>query len=145
MRFARQIGRYARGCSGFTLAETMIASGISIVLFFVLFSGISFTRQLTANSRYHNEAESLAMDQALMMFNMSYTNLILQPSMTTTAVPTNSTLYPLGGTMRTGVLVYSNYCQVQVRVDWIFFKWGVTNNPSESLWINRFPLLRGGL
>ena len=134
----------ARRC-GMTLAEAMVASVISVIMFFTLFNGIVFVRQLVANARYHNEAESLAMDQALMMFNSSYTNLTSLAGVTTTTVPTNSMLFPLGGTMRTGVLVYTNYCQVQVRVDWRFLKWGATNYLSESLWINRFQTLRGGL
>ena len=145
-----RVDRHAGNCalnsrSGVTLAETMIASALSMVLFLILFGGIAFSRQLVANARYHNEAEALAMDQALVIFNAAYTNLTGQAGVTTTTVPTNSMLFPIGGTMRTGVLVYTNYCQVQVRVDWKFMKWGVTNNPSESLWINRFNTLRGGL
>ena len=132
-------------CRGFTLPEAMIASVISVVLFFILFGGIAFSRQMVASARYHSEAEALAMDQTLMMCNLTYSNLTSQIGVTTSNVPTNSLLFPLGGTLRTGVLNYTNYCQVQVRVDWRFVKWGVTNNPSESLWGNRYPTLRGGL
>ena len=146
LRVDRPTDHYALNSrSGVTLPETMVAATLSVILFFILFEGISFSRQLIANARYHNEAEALAMDQALVTFNAPYTNLTSQSGVATTTVPTNSMLYPLGGTIRTGVVVYTNYCQVQVRVDWKFLKWGWTNNPSESLWINRRDTWRGGL
>jgi hypothetical protein len=128
-----------------TLAETMVAAIISSVLFLGLFTGINFVRQLVLNARYHNEAEALAMDQTLMMFNLPYTNLTSYTAVITNTVPSDSMLYPLGGTIRTAVLTYSNFCQIQVRVDWKFIKWGSTNSPSERLWVNRYQTLRGSL
>ena len=146
LRIDRPTGNAALNSrSGFTLPEAMVASTLSIIVFLILFAGLAFSRQMIANARYHNEAEALAMDQALWIFNAPYTNITSQSGVVTTTVPTNSMLYPLGGTIRTGVVVYTNYSQIQVRVDWKFLKWGVTNNPSESLWINRRDTWRGGL
>ena len=128
---------------GFTLIEVMVASALGLLAFTVIITGEVFSRQLIASARFNNEAEAYAMDQIIPLLNMNYDQLLNQP-LVTNSVPTNFFIYPLGGTLRTGVLVYTNYCQVWARVDWSQqYVGGVKVSKYQLLWVNRGMTQRG--
>ena len=128
---------------GFTLTESLVASGLTAVAVMALYGSMIMCQLMVAGSRYHNEAQALAVDQIWTTFNTDYETL-KNTATTTASVSTSSVLYVLGGTMRTAVLVYTNRCQVQVRVDWNQRTLGGgTNTPYELYWVDRYQNKRG--
>lgn len=128
---------------GFTLAESLIASALTAISVMALYGSMIMSQMIVASARHHNEAQCLAMDRLWTVFNWDY-EVLKNTATATAAVSTNSVLFPLGGTMRTAVLVFTNHCQVQVRVDWNQRTYGGgTNTPYELYWADRYQNRRG--
>ncbi len=116
----------------FTLAEVIVAGAILALIATGVFTSVLLAQLLISNAREHQVAESLAMDKAWEIFNLPYHQIENSPNPLAmqVSVPESSLLYNLGGTIRTAVIKYSNYCEIQVRVDWNGRT--ITHKPSPS-------------
>ena len=129
---------------GFTLFEVMISAAVATILILGVYSAMLIFVNMIVTTRCHNEAEALAMDRIWSVFNADYDELrIASPNPRVETVPTTSFLFPMGGTMRTAVLVESNACEIQVAVDWRPMTFSGRIIPSqELLTIRRSPARR---
>ena len=130
--------------NGFTLFEVMISSAVAMILIMGVYSAMLVFVNMIVTTRSHNEAEALAMDRIWAVFNQDYDSLrIFTPNPRVETLPATSFLYPMGGTMRTAVLVESNACEIQVAVDWRPMTFSGRSIPSqELLTIRRSPARR---
>jgi len=81
------------------------------------------------------------MDKLWEIFNLPYQQIENSPNPLAmqTAVPQSSILYNWGGTIRTAVTKYGDYCEIMVRVDWNGRTLTHHENPSyEALTIRRY-------
>lgn len=107
-----------RAVAGFTLVEVMVAMVVVAFIVSAVYIAMIQANSMLKTARYRAEAGQLAFDETWAIFNLNYEILQNLPAVTTRAVPTNSLLYPIGGTIRTGVVPVSNVCEIIVRVDW---------------------------
>jgi len=129
------------GKHGFTMIEVLVASVIVVLAIGGAYGGLIMSRMMTVLARQHQEGEQLAMDQLWKTYHLTYDELIAyDPNPQTIEVPEDTLLSNIGGTIRTGVMVYSNRCEILVRVDWARvgpISTG-TNTPFETLSIERY-------
>jgi len=109
-----------------------VAGAILALVATGVFTSVLLAQFLISNAREHQAAESLAMDKAWEIFNLPYHQIENSPNPLAMqiAVPESSILYNLGGTIRTIVLKQTDYCEIQVRVDWNGRT--ITHKPSPS-------------
>jgi hypothetical protein len=134
------VPRARRG--GMTLPEVVVAAFVVALATLVVVSALVAGLTSIHSARSHMSAESLAMDRLWTLFNTNYEALCSFPVVTET-VPTNSVLFPLAGTIRTGVEVYTNRCVVRVRVDWLQPTPKGQEPTREELWAERQAFRRG--
>lgn len=127
--------------AGFTLMEGVVASFILTASAGALYSAILFMMTTVSFSANHMEAQTLAFDQALAVCHMDY-DVLENYGVVTVAVPTNSAIFHLGGTLRTAVLPVSNRCTIITRVDWTQKTMGGTVNASETYSVMRYETSR---
>ena len=120
--------------AGFTLFEVVISSAIATLTILGVYSAMLMFMNMSISTRCHNEAETLAMDRIWAVFNQDYETLAASnPNPKVEALPASSILFPMGGTMRTAVLVFSNACEIQVAVDWVPMTFSGQNPGSQEL------------
>ncbi|NCC50103.1 MAG: prepilin-type N-terminal cleavage/methylation domain-containing protein [Spartobacteria bacterium] len=126
---------------GFTLAEVLIASLVVVMAVGGAYGALIMSRMMTMLARQHQEGEQLAMDQLWKTYHLPYEQLqSFAPNPQVLSVPEGTLLSEAGGTIRTGVMQYSNRCEIVVRVDWTRIgpiNTG-TNTPHEMLTIERY-------
>jgi len=127
---------------GFTLVEAIIASLIVTITVGMLYAAIMSMQSAIVLSADSMEAQTLAFDEALVLFHMPYEDLLDQPATATRTVPPTCGLFPQGGTIRTSVLQGSNVCDIIVRVDWTHRALGGSVSAFESYSVQRYNTLR---
>jgi len=124
----------------FTMAEVIVAGAVVALASLGIFGSMIMAHYLIENAREYQEAEKLAVDKLWAVFNERYDDLVQrQDNPSTEAVPQESLLYALGGTIRTAILRYSDHCRIMVRVDWNGRTITHHAQPaSVTLWVDRY-------
>ena len=126
----------------FTLMEVLMASFVLAIMSAGIFGSFLAARHLIKNARYHQEAQMIAFDEVWQLYHKEYSKLKDFDGVRTEAVSDDSLLYPAGGTIRSSVLEYSDYCDVVVRVDWNYVTIsGTEKTPHEQMTIRRYKTL----
>lgn len=124
---------------GFTLIETLVAMALLALLTSGGYAGIMMAHRMIASARYHQEAQTLATDKALELYQTDYDNVRNLPPVETEAVSADSILYELGGTLRTAIQFMGAYCLVTVRIDWNDPAWGGSSHAAhEEMTVRRY-------
>ena len=124
----------------FTLSEVVVAAMVVALATLGIFGSILAAFHLLDNARQFQEGEKLAVDALWAAFNEPYDDLVQrEDNPSVRAVPDESPLYPLGGTIRTAIIRYSDHCRILVRVDWTTRTLSNQAKPvNVSLWVDRY-------
>ena len=105
--------------SGFTLVELLVASAVLVLTASGVYAAVNLQTWMLISSRYHLEAQSLAVDNAWIVYRDSYSDLLTYPAVGTASVPATHLLFNRGGTLRTSVATYTDHVTITSRVDWV--------------------------
>lgn len=108
----------SRGSQPFTLVEVLVASGLLVLMAAGIYATITMSTWMINTARQRLEAQSLAVDRCWIAYRDSYSNLLNYPTLSTATVPAGHSLFPFGGTVRTGVEKFATYVRITIRVDW---------------------------
>jgi len=127
----------------FTLAEVVVATGLLALTTSGVYSGIIVCLKMIASARYHQEAQTVAVDRAWLLLHEGYEDLVNYESPGVEIVPASSPLNELGGTFRCAVLNHSDHCEIIVRVDWNEkTAGGVLKSPYVTASVRRYNTIR---
>ena len=140
----------------FTLAEVMVATGVMAIASAGIYGSIVASKRMLIAARFHNEAMSVAMDQAMYIANAypystsdpSTPSLLNWPTIAANTTPptryaiphaVSPLLFSRGGTVDAGVTIFSDHVRITVRVYWVDRTQG---GVSEDVYVDRYQILR---
>lgn len=116
----------------FTLIEVLVAMAILALLGTSSYSGLLMAYRMINSAACRQEAQTLALDNAMAVFHQDYEEVLNEPAVNTEPVPPYSKLHELGGTIRTAVSHEDSHCRITVRVDWNDVALGGSNRVSSQ-------------
>ena len=91
------------GSSGYTLVEAIVASAVLAITLAAFYGAVSAGRTMLFNANQRLDAESLAFDRLLEVFNTaSFTNILVATNLPAQGVPSTSVL-PASSEIRAGI------------------------------------------
>ena len=99
--------RLPKSC-GFTLVEAMVASGVLAIAMMALYGIMPVERSISLNARQRLDAEALAFDKALEVFNTTdFDSILIATNLASQSVPSSSIL-ATSSEIRVGIFPNTN-------------------------------------